>query len=170
MDAYSVVSYSLPLRAIAQKREKSAVVKNPLDLIMKPLLIVVTVDVLAQQPCSIASKASRSVLIMLIYLSHSLIPFKQRYVQHNSCPPHLPSSPSIRAFLPPQSNSRPRATSQSSLLLHQAHTLNHPSSPSKNTNMAPRGNRGRSSADPLKRELDEMSSLERGKPFYIPLL
>ncbi len=34
VDAYFVVSYSLPLRAISQKREKSAVVENPLDLIM----------------------------------------------------------------------------------------------------------------------------------------
>ena len=75
---------------------------------MKPLLTVVTADVLAQQSCSVASKASRSILIILIHLSHSPIPFKQRYVQHNSCPPHLPSSLSIRNFLLLQSNLYPK--------------------------------------------------------------
>ena len=46
VDAYFIVSYSLPLRVIAPKRKKSVVVENPLTLIMQPLLTVVTANIL----------------------------------------------------------------------------------------------------------------------------
>lgn len=133
---------------------------------MQPLLTVVA-DILAQRSCSVASKAFRRILIISIHLSHSPVAFKQRYIQHNSCPSHLPSSLSIETFLLRQSRFASRAAPQNPFLLHQAHTFRRPSSPSTNTDMASRGNGRRSSADSLTRDLDTLLPSNRD-PNYQP--
>lgn len=172
VDAYFIVSYSLPLRVIAPKRKKSVVVENPLTLIMQPLLTVVTANILTQQSCSVASKVFSSILMILIHLSYSPILFKHTHIQHISCPPHLLSSQLKSTFLLLQPKFESRATPHSSLLIYQAQTLSWSTSLLKNTAMASRGNRRRSSADSLTRELDELEKLEtlsssnRGEPVF----
>ena len=121
-------------------------------------------DILTQKYCCYASKAFRTIPIILIYLLHSPLLFQQGYIQHISYSPHLRFTLLISSYPPTTAQILILSHSSNFSLIISSTDSSRPSSPSKSTEMASRGNGRRPSADGLTRELDTLSASSSSKP------